>query len=676
MKRFTLYDGRKRFGLVCLLLTMVFAAVALRLGWLQIVRAGDLSRMTQSQLTADLTQKHPRGRIVDRNGEELAVSIMTGSLYADPEGMVDAPESLRQRPQRDVRRISADLLAPLLHKDADSLYKLFSGGGRFVWLKRTMEPKDEERVRRVIKENKLPGLYFLEESKRYYTKKRMAAQILGFIGTDDVGLSGIEYQLNDVLKGKDTKYSLMVDAAGQQILGSLISDGEQKPKKPQEQLPTVYLTLDGKMQYVLEDAMDDAISRTRARGAAAIIMDPYTGEILGMASRPTFDPNHFDRYGADTWNNKAISMIYEPGSVFKPIVGCMGLTEGIITPDTLFNDEGSIRIADRVIHNWDGEGLGWVPFETIIKFSINTGMVQLGMRLGADRLIGYAKKFGFGSPTGIDLPGEEYGILYDPKMMYEPDVATMAIGQGIAVTPLQALRAICAIANGGELLQPYIVKKIAAPDGTVLQEGQKHVVRSVITPQVAQQMRGMMEKVVSEGGGKTAAIKGYRIAGKTGTAEKLAEGGGYAAGQYIASFVGFVPADKPRYAMLVMLDTPQGAFYGSQVSAPIFRDTLQQILVAKGIQPASSEGLPSFEEMNAVGARENAKRKPTPQIELLPGGKVKLPDFAGTDMRMAAELLQQGHLRLKPYGSGHAYKQRPAPGTEADEGATVEIWFK
>lgn len=676
MSRFTLYDGRKRFGWVCALLTVVFVGVAVRLAWLQIVRADDLSKMTQSQLTADLVQKHPRGRIVDRDGEELAVSIMTGSLYADPEGMVDSPESSKQKPQRDVRRISADLLAPVLHMDADGLYKTFTGGGRFVWLKRTMEPKEVEQVRKLIKENKLPGLHFLEESKRYYTKKRTAAQILGFIGTDDVGLSGLEYQLDEVLKGKDTKYSLMVDAAGQQIIGSLLTDDAQNVKKPKEQLPTVYLTLDSKMQYVLEDAMDDAISRTKAKGAAAIIMDPYTGEILGMASRPTFDPNNFDKYSPDTWSNKAVSMIYEPGSVFKPIVGCMGLTEGIITPDTIFQDDGSIRIADRVIHNWDGEGLGPVPFSTIIKFSINTGMVQLGMQLGADRLISYAKKFGFGSPTGIDLPGEEYGILYDPKMMYEPDVATMAIGQGVAVTPIQVLRAICAIANGGELLQPYIIKKIIAPDGTVISEGKKHVVRNVITPQVAQQMRSMMEKVVSDGGGKPAAIKGYRIAGKTGTAEKLAEGGGYAAGQYIASFVGFVPADKPMYAMLVMLDTPQGAFYGSQVSAPIFRGTLQQILVAKGIQPASSEGLPSFEEMNVVGAKENAKQKPVPQVQLLPDGKIKLPDFSGIDMRLAAELLQQGHLRMKPYGSGHAYQQRPAPGTEVEESTTVEIWFR
>ena len=674
MKRFTLNDGRIRFGWVCFLLLAVFLGVIIRLGWLQIVLADELRKQSENQLTADLTQKHPRGSIVDRDGEELAVSIMTGSLYVDPEGMSDDSVGNKAQSQRNVRRLAADLLAPVLHMDKERLYGIFTGGGRFVWLKRTMDPKDEEQVRRIIKENKLPGLHFLEESKRYYTKKRTAAQILGFIGTDDVGLSGIEYQLNDVLKGKDTKYSLMVDAAGQQILGSLLSDDPQDMQKQQEQLPTVYLTLDSKMQYVLEDAMDDAIARTQAKGAAAIIMDPYTGEILGMASRPTFDPNSFYKYSQESWNNKAVSMIYEPGSVFKPLVGCMGLTEGIISPGTIFNDNGSIRIADRVIHNWDGEGLGYVPFSTIIKFSINTGMVQLGMSLGADRLISYAKKFGFGSPTGIELPGEECGISYDPKMMYEPDVATMAIGQGIAVTPIQVLRAICAIANGGELLQPYIIKKIVAPDGSIIREGKKQVVRNVITPEVASQMRAMMEKVVSEGGGKTAAIKGYRIAGKTGTAEKLAEGGGYAAGQYIASFVGFVPADKPKYAMLVMLDRPQGAFYGSQVSAPIFRDTLQQILVAKGIQPTNREGLPSFEMMN--DAKAKAKAKQMPQVLLLPNGKIKLPDFKGIDMRYTAELLQQGHLRLKPYGSGIAYQQRPAPGAEVAEGTTVEVWFK
>lgn len=660
-----------RYAMLCLVLVMLAALVVGRLGWLQLVKAQELSQKAADKMTASGMQKNPRGKIVDRNGEELAVSIMTGTLYADPLAMEDSEEDRKNKPGRDVRKLSAELLAPVLKMDAAQLYKDFNEQLHFIYIKRAMEPKEYEAAQKIIKDNKLPGLHFLKESKRYYTKQHAAAQVIGFVGTDDKGLSGIELQLDSVLQGKETKYKAFYDLAGKRILGSEYEKGEQKSN-----LSTVYLTLDSKMQYVLEDAMDDAIKRTKAKGAAAIIMNPYTGEILGMASRPTFDPNTFYKYPPASWSNKTISMIYEPGSVFKPIVGCMGLTEGIITPDTLIQDNGSIKIADRIIHNWDGEGMGLVPFTEVIKFSINTGMVQLGMKLGAERLIEYSKKFGFGKPTGVDLPGEESGILYRAEDMYEPDIATMSIGQGIAVTPLQMLRAICAIANGGELLQPYIVKKIVDADGNTVKEGEKKIVSHVITEQVAAQMRGMMEKVVSEGGGKPAAIRGYRIAGKTGTAEKLAEGGGYAAGEYIASFVGFVPADKPKYAMLVMLDTPQGAFYGSQVSAPIFRDTLQQILVAKGIQPFSSEGLPSFTEMNQ---QQNALAKAPqklPEMQFLPGGKVKLPDFSGIDMRKAAELLQYGKLRLQPYGSGKAYQQKPAAGTEVDEGTVVEIWFK
>ncbi len=669
MKNISLKKGYVRFRILSAVVLVAFLGIFARLFWLQVVSAEKLAKMSTQQLEADITRNNPRGRIVDRDGEELAVSIMTSSLYVDPQEMVDSAESKKMGQQRDERRVSADLLAPVLNMDAEELYGMFLTEGRFLWVKRTIEPKEAEAVRKVIKENKLPGLHFIEESKRYYTKKRAAAQILGFVGTDDVGLSGIEMTEDHVLRGAETRHSKFFDALGHQL------HGDEENELRQQDRSTVYLTIDSKMQYVLEEAMDNAIERTSSQGAAAIIMDPFTGEILGMASRPTFDPNNFSEYPPETWNNKGISMIYEPGSVFKPIVGCMGLTEGIITPDTLFQDNGSIQVADRVIHNWDREGSGLVPFSTIIKYSINTGMVQLGMQLGAQRMIYYSKKFGFGLPTGIDLPGEENGILYDPDKMYEPDVATMAIGQGIAVTPLQELRAICAIANGGELLQPYIVKKVVAPNGNTIAEGGRKVVRRVISEEVAAEMRHMMEMVVSEGGGKTAAIKGYRIAGKTGTAEKLAEYGGYAEGEYIASFVGFVPADKPKYAMIVMLDTPRGAFYGSQVSAPVFKDTLQQILVAKGIQPASDEDLPSLEKMDVVG-KEDVKETEMPQMEPLGDGKVRLPDLSGLDIRRAAEVLQQGHLKLKPNGSGYAKRQEPPAGSEVPEGATVEIWFE
>lgn len=666
-KTFYLRDGKKRFWRLCKFIFLGVLIVVGRLVWIQLVHGSDMAELSISQTMGINIVSSPRGAIVDRDGEELAVSIMSKSLYADPVAMEDHPESDAAKSGRNVKRLAADLLAAPLGISAESLYSDFTiEGARFVWIKRTLSPEMAEKVQLIIKENNLPGLHFLEESKRYYTKGTMAAQVLGFVGTDDVGLSGIELAMDSIIKTRSKEMQETTDAVGNPIGESSMED-----MRPQN-MPTVYLTIDSKIQFVLEDALDRAMKETKSRAAAAILMDPHTGAVLGMASRPTFDPNDFGEYPVSTWTNRAISIIYEPGSVFKPIVGCMGLSENIITPQTVFEDKGSIKIADRVISNWDGEGRGQVPFEDIIKYSINTGMVQLGMQLGANQMIDYSKKFGFGQPTGIELPGEESGILYRPEDMYEPDIATMAIGQGIAVTPLQMLRAICAIANGGELLEPYIIDKIVMPDGRVLRQGQKKVVRRVITEDVAAQMRMMMEKVVSEGGGKPAHIAGYQIAGKTGTAEKLAEQGGYAPGEYIASFVGFVPAANPQYAMLVMLDTPQGAFYGSQVSAPVFKDTLQQILVAKGIQPSTHEGLPSFEE----DAKDKAKAVKVPVMEFLPDNKVKIPDFTGLDMRQTAELVQRGHLVLVPYGSGRAKKQSLPQGTVAAEGTKLEIWFE
>lgn len=666
-KTFYLRDGKKRFWRLCKFIFLGVLIVVGRLVWIQLVHGSDMAELSISQTMGINIVSSPRGAIVDRDGEELAVSIMSKSLYADPVAMEDHPESDAAKSGRNVKRLAADLLAAPLGISAESLYSDFTiEGARFVWIKRTLSPEMAEKVQLIIKKNNLPGLHFLEESKRYYTKGTMAAQVLGFVGTDDVGLSGIELAMDSIIKARSKEMQETTDAVGNPIGESSMED-----MRPQN-MPTVYLTIDSKIQFVLEDALDRAMKETKSRAAAAILMDPHTGAVLGMASRLTFDPNDFGEYPVSTWTNRAISIIYEPGSVFKPIVGCMGLSENIITPQTVFEDKGSIKIADRVIRNWDGEGRGQVPFEDIIKYSINTGMVQLGMQLGANQMIDYSKKFGFGQPTGIELPGEESGILYRPEDMYEPDIATMAIGQGIAVTPLQMLRAICAIANGGELLEPYIIDKIVMPDGRVLRQGQKKVVRRVITEDVAGQMRMMMEKVVSEGGGKPAHIAGYQIAGKTGTAEKLAEQGGYAPGEYIASFVGFVPAANPQYAMLVMLDTPQGAFYGSQVSAPVFKDTLQQILVAKGIQPSTHEGLPSFEE----DAKDRAKAVKVPVMEFLPDNKVKIPDFTGLDMRQTAELVQRGHLVLVPYGSGRAKKQSLPPGTVAAEGTKLEIWFE
>ena len=667
---FTMEHCKKRNVKIVMLSSLVVLLIIGRLFYLQIIRGNVLAKEAMEQIMGEYTEISPRGSIVDRNGEELAVSIVSKSLYVDPEGMDDIAEYWpgSKLPNRNVRDVAAQKLAPILGMKTEELYNIFSEPHRrFTWIKRTMEAEEAQKVAEVIKEEKLNGFHFQEESKRYYTKNKLAAQVLGFVGTDDKGLEGIEASLDSLIKGKESKHGNFFDAKGNRMGQSGLNQVES-PK-----MNTVQLTIDAKMQFILERSLDDAMSKTHCASAAAILMDPNTGEILGMASRPTFDPNMFYKGRSEDFINRAVAIIYEPGSVFKPIMGCAGLMEGVITPTTPFNDLGSIDVGGRRIRNWDGRGLGNVTFTDIIKYSLNTGMAHLGLQLGGKRETEYAKKFGFGSPTGSDVPGEEAGILYNPDDMVPSDVATMGIGQGIAVTPLQMLRAICAIANGGHLLKPYIVDKVVDPSGKVIKAGKKEIVRDVITPEVAGEMRTMMEKVVSEGGGKTAQIKGYKIAGKTGTAEKLAKGGGYTPGLYIASFVGFVPSDNPKYAMLIMLDSPRGAFYGSQVAAPIFRDTLQQILVAKGIQPSDATGLPSVESL--LLPKQTGESK-LPQMTLLENGKVKLPNLAGYNMRQVAAILQQGKLSLIPRGSGISWKQNPGPGAILKEDDTVEVWFK
>lgn len=634
----------------------------LRFGWLQLVCGEELRKLNEENVSWQSSLKKPRGKIVDRDGVPLAVSIMTGSLIVDPKLMLQKGD--------DYCRETAKILAPILQMKEEVLYKKFTvKGSRFQWVKRLLEPKEREAVRKAIKEHELIGLQFEAESKRYYPKGKTAAQVLGFVGVDDKGREGLEYQLDKYLKGSVVYERRSYNARQEQIYDANVK------RSVEQRLPEVVLTLDSHMQYVVEQAIDDVVAKYNAKGAAAIIMDPYSGEILSMVSRPTFDPNNFLDYSQESWSNKGVAMMYEPGSVFKPIVGCIGMKQGVVDENTQFYDGGHIRVDDRVFQNWDGTGKGYITFTEIIKNSVNTGMIELGMKIGKRNMVAGAKEFGFGSATDVDMPGEANGLLYGEDM-YRPDLAAFSIGQGIAVTPLQELRAICAIANGGELLKPYIVKSITNSEGKLLKQGKKQLVRRVLDEEQAAKMCLMMEKVVSEGGGKRAAIKGYRIAGKTGTAEKKSETGrGYAAGEYIASFVGFVPADKPKYAMLVMVDTPRGQnFYGGQIAAPIFRDVLQQVLVLKGIQPTNPEHLDS---LVAIGGQvKGSKVINIPEIKKDKAGNIIMPNLQGLRISQTMTCLEKAGLKLRPYGAGTAFRQGPTAGSLVKQGATIEVWFK
>lgn len=641
---------RRMVIFLSVLLGMVLILLG-RIGWLQFVNGERMSAKMAIQVKDSKVLQSPRGTIYDRNGRELAVSSLTKSLYANPSEIKD-PDAV------------VPLLATLLEMKPEDVREKLTAGGQFIWLKRMIEPAMVQKIQTAIKEADIKGLGFLEESKRYYPNDSLAAQVLGFVGTDDVGLDGMEMALDKIIKGKSVEHSVDTDSRGTPIFKSIFTFAPPKQGK------NVYLTLDSAIQFIVEQSLDKAMITNKPRGATVIVMNPHTGEILAMANRPTYNPNQFYKYSDQEWKNRAVAYNYEPGSTFKSVVSAAALQEGKLTPEERFTDAGFVEVSGRRIQNWSGESYGNISFVEVIKQSINTCFVQIGMRLGAYKLTEYAKLFGFGKATGIELPGEEEGLLFDPKDMRDSDVATMSIGQSIAVTPLQLITAVSAIANEGVLLKPHIIKEIRNADGSIDQEVTTQTIRQVITPETARILTGLMEKVVSEGGGKKAFVKGYRFAGKTGTAEKLQDNGsGYSAGRYIASFVGFGPVEDPQVAVLVVLDDPQGVYYGGEIAAPIAGEILGQIMRHLAIYPQITYQVPSPKETpQAV--------KEAPKEVKAPPGKVVVPNVTGKSIREAGDKITQVGLSIVPIGTGVAVRQSIAENTIVEAGTEITIYFE
>ncbi|MDU4959657.1 MAG: penicillin-binding transpeptidase domain-containing protein [Sporomusaceae bacterium] len=640
----------KRIALVLTLIMAALALLALRIAWIQFVDGKAMAEKMQAQLKDTRLLYSPRGVIYDRNGRELAISAMRKSLYADP-GEIPA--------QR--REETARLLAPILAMRTADLLELLATDSRFVWIRRTLEPEISDQIKAAIASDRLTGLHFVEESKRYYPNGMLAAHVLGFVGTDDIGLEGLELSYDRLIRSETVKRLVDTDSQGVPIFQSVFRSDEVSP------MTNLYLTLDASMQFIVEKALDKVMTEKKAKSATAIIMDPRSGEILAMASRPGYDPNRFGRYAPEVWQNRAVSFVYEPGSTFKAVVTAAALQEGLVRPDELFTDSGKISIGGITVQNWDGEGRGVIPFRDVVKDSLNTGFVMIGERLGAERLMQYTRQFGFGRATDLQLPGEEGGLLFDAKAMRLSDVASVSIGQSIAVTPVQLLTAIAAIANDGVLLRPYIVKELRRQDGTTLSHGTTEPVRQVISPAAARDLTAMMELVVSTGGGKQAAVSGYRFAGKTGTAEKLkSNGSGYERGSYIASFAGFGPVEEPQLAALIVIDDPDGMYYGGQVAAPVFKEIMTQIMLYRSLQQNTAAAPP-----------------PQPQRDLEPGmdnaldrqGQTTVPDVRGKTVREAARLLAEANLAFSPVGSGLAVSQEPPPKANVSAGAAVRVTF-
>lgn len=660
-----LYKKNKRnYQRIFLIMLGGFILIVGRLFWLQIVQSNELKTKLSDQVSSMRTLSSPRGSILDRNGKELAVSLLNKSLYVNPYEM----SRLNEKKVTDTnhQRLAADLLAPLLKVPANELFQTFISDKYFIWLARTLEPEDYTALNKVIKDNSLRGLYFLDESKRYYPHGSLGSHILGFVGTDDQGLEGLELSYDSLLSGAREYLDIQVDGLGRPIAESVFE------KFNPARLHRLYLTIDHNMQYVVERALDTALAQTKVQGASVIVMDPHTGEILALSNRPTFDPNTYWKYPAASFSDRAVSYIYEPGSTFKPIVMGTALEEKIVSATATYNDVGSITVSDRSIQNWDGAGNGVVTYEYVLANSLNTGMVYVGMQIGGEKLNNYVKKFGFGKPTGIELPGEAAGILFDTKEMLPVNLATMSIGQGLAVTPIQLIRALAAFANDGIMVTPHIIKKIERSDGHLIQDETASNPQQVISKETANEIRRIMKMVIDVGGGKTAKIQGYSIAGKTGTAQKLnSSGSGYESGAYIASFVGFAPAEAPRYVVLVMLDNPQGAFYGSQIAAPVFKEIMEQLLALAEI-PMDSATAPL--PISNKPFRPNKPQTIIPQFKA--GNTVVVPDLNGLTYRDVGTILITHKLKFMPTGSGLSFKQSHAPGTVVPLGTIITVDFK
>ena len=629
-----------------------------RYGWLQLVQGNSLGERMKAQVGQDYAIQSPRGAILDRNGRELAVSTMTKSLYIDP-SHVENPQEV------------AANLAPLIGKSEQEILDDIAVGGGFVWVKRRMEQAEYEAVRQLIREkNYISCLNFRDEAKRYYPNDVLAANVIGFVGTDDKGLDGVEQALDKMLKGEVKETYLTTDRQDRPILDSIFSS---RRRYAGDACKTVELTIDSSIQFIVEQELDRAIAENNPKAVTCVVMDPKTGEVLAMASRPSYNPNRFWDYAPEIWKNRAVSFIYEPGSTFKSVVAGAALQEKVVTPNQVFVDPGYVMVSGRRIQNWNGESFGTVTFTDVVKQSLNTGFAQVGLRLGADRLMSYARNFGFGEPTGIDLPGEESGILFNPEDMRESDMATSAIGQSIAVTPLQLVTAMSAIANDGVLLKPHIVKSIRNADGSMYEERGKKEVRRVIDSATDKTLMGLLEQVVASGGGAKAAVRGYRIAGKTGTAQKIREdGSGYMDGRYIASFCGFAPVEDPKLTVLVMIDDPgTGNFYGGQIAAPVAGRIFAQLMRYMHIEPSS----------DPFAGMETEEKKPQHKPARLytgeiPDGKILVPDFSGKSLREAAGLAADRGLSFQSEGSGYAVGQSIEMNTLVDKGTSITVYFK
>jgi cell division protein FtsI/penicillin-binding protein 2 len=716
----TIKDAQQKKLYILAAIFLVWAVLICgRLVQLQVFRYGEFEQhaVRQQQRTIEVAPR--RGIIYDRAGHELAMSISVDSVFAVPSEIPDPSTT-------------ATLLGKLLQTDPDDLRARFQASKSFTWVARKLDADTSNRIRAL----NLRGIYFQKESKRFYPKRELAAQVLGYVGMDDEGLSGIEREYDARLKGQPGNMLISLDAR-KRWLGRV----ERQPEPGEN----VLLTLDETIQYIAERELDFAIRDTHAIAGTVIVANPHTGEILALANRPTFNPNLSRAIKPDSLKNHAVSDIYEPGSTFKLVTLSAALNEKLTTPQEIIDCQmGSIIVGGMRIR--DHKPFGLLSVSDILAHSSDVGAIKVGLRLGDDRFDHYIRAFGFGSQTGIELPGETRGMAKPASRWSKVSIGAISMGQEIGVSAVQVIGMISTIANDGIWVAPRIVAATteprSAPQTVVYHPALE---RRVISPLTAAEMKHMMEQVVLHGTGRKAMLEGYSTAGKTGTAQKVDPAtGAYSKTKYVASFTGFSPVNNPAVSAIVILDSPQGLHQGGQVCAPVFQRVMQQVLAylnvphdldipkerqllqaskkvseddlaesspdhlgaplevadetaspgslevkttAKALQPAASLVPMNVTEKEQLSDVVNTQAAPAgPPVPFPPKsatvvldveqGGIVVPSFIGKPLRSVIETAENSSLEIDAIGDGIAREQIPIAGSHVPAGAHISVHFE
>lgn len=643
---------RIRIRLIGALFLSVFILVAGRAFYLQVIKKESLVKLAEKQHQRIVPLTPGRGAIFDSNNAPLAVSIEMDSCYAEPRKVENIAET-------------AAKLGPLLSITPQQLEEKLKGSKNFVWVQRRIAPD----LVAQIKALDLEGIGFVKESKRFYPNSEVASHVVGFTGIDPEGLEGIERKYDSTILGSTGYLVTERDALGRDVYskGAVVKNSAKGQN--------VTLTLDKNIQYIAEKELTNAVESNGAKAGIALVMEPATGRILAMANYPSFNPNTYYKASPQALRNRSIADSFEPGSTFKIFLVASAIEEKVIRAGDSFDCEnGSYGIGGRIIH--DTHKYGNLSIAQILKYSSNIGAAKIGTRLGQEKLHQALSKFGFGEKSGIDLPGETGGVLRSKGQWFGVDLATISFGQGVTATALQLATGVSAVANGGLLMKPFLVEKISDDSGNVLRTNGPEVRRRVISEETARTVARMLEGVVVDGGtGVNAAVDGYRAAGKTGTAQKVDPlTRGYSADKRTASFIGFVPLEKPRLTILVIIDEPKTSPYGGIVAAPAFSAIAQQSLCYLKVAPdRAMKKKPEVVEAKAPPAEDVIDA--VADGEFVAGAKgTVMPNFRGLSMRQALKIMQQHGLNVKLQGSGRAVEQNPSPGSII--GGNDQVWVR